>query len=96
MKNNLEKQAQLDVEITNLSATGEEIEKLKNLIVTGLGNNVSTLQIKAVSHDVKGSIYEVNFRVIDPRLYNDSMVQDWLYEAGLVRWCLDSTFVHSW
>ena len=95
MKNNLDKQAQLDVEITNLSATGEEIEKLKNLIVTRLGNNFSTLEIKTVSNDVKGSIYEVSFRVLDPMLYNDSMVQDWLYEAGLVRWCLDSTFVPS-
>lgn len=95
MKNNLDKQVQLDVEITNLSATGEEIEKFKNLIVTRLGSNVSVLKIKAVSNDVKGSIYEVSFRVIDPRLYNDSMVQDWLYEAGLVRWCLDSTYVHS-
>lgn len=94
MNNELDKHDQLDVEISNLRATEEELEKLKNLIVTGLGKNATPLKIMAVSNDVKGSRYQVTFRVLDPKHFNISTVQDWLYEATLVGWAINATFVH--
>ncbi len=93
MKNELDEHAQLDVEITNLRATNEELEKLKHLIVAGLGKNATPLKITAVSNDAKGSRYEVTFRVFNPRHFNLSTVQDWLYAVALVGWSLNATFV---
>jgi len=93
MNNELDEHAQLDVEITNLRATDEELEKLKYIIVTGLGKNATPLKITAVSNDAKGSRYEVTFRVLNPRHFNLSIVQDWLHAATLVGWSLNATFV---
>lgn len=93
MNNELDAHAQLDVEISNLRATDEELEKLKDLIVTGLGNNATSLKVTAVSNDAKGSRYELTFRVLNPRHFKLSTVQDWLYAATLVGWNLNATFV---
>lgn len=93
MNNELDEHAQLDVEISNLRATDEELEKLKCLIVTGLGKNATPLKITAASHDSKGSRYEITFRVLNPRNFNPSTVQDWLHAVALVGWSLNATFV---
>lgn len=93
MNNVLDEHAQLDVEISNLRATDEELGKLKALIVTGLGNNATSLKVTAISNDIKGSRYELTFRVLNPRHFKLSTVQDWLYAAGLVGWNLNATFV---
>ena len=93
MNNELDEHAQLDVAISNLRATDEELKKLKDLISTGLGINATPLRITAVSNDAKDSRYEVTFRVLEPKHFNLSTVQDWLYAATLVDWSLNATFV---
>lgn len=93
MNNELDEHAQLEVEISNLRATDEELERLRHLIVTGLGKNATPLKIAAVSNDAKGSRYEVTFRVLNPRHFNLSTVKDWLHAATLVGWSVNATFV---
>jgi hypothetical protein len=91
--NELDEHAQLDVEISNLRATDEELEKLKHLIVTGLGKNATPPKITAVSNDAQGSRYELTFRVLNPKHFELSIVQNWLYISALVGWSLNATFV---
>jgi len=95
MNNELDENAQFDVVINNLRATDEELDKLKHLITKNLGKKATPLRITAVSDDAKGSLYEVKFRVLSPRHFNISKVQDWLYEAALVGWDLNATFVRQ-
>lgn len=93
MNNELDEHAQLNVEISNLRATDEELEKLKHLIVTGLGKNATPPKITAVSNDAKGICYELTFRVLNPKNFEQSTVQNWLYAVTLVGWTLKATFV---
>lgn len=93
MNNELDENAQLDVEISNVRATDEELEKLKDLIFTGLGNNATSLKVTVVSNDAKGCRYELTFRVLNPRHFKPSTVQDWLYSVALVGWNINTTFV---
>lgn len=93
MNNALDEHAQLDVEISNLRATDEELENLKALIVKCLGNNATSLKVTAISNDTKVIRYELTFRVLNPRHFKLPTVQDWLYAAGLFGWNLNATFV---
>ncbi|GAC1569126.1 MAG: hypothetical protein NVS3B3_23190 [Aquirhabdus sp.] len=93
MNNEFDENAQLEVEISNLRATDKELENLKHLIATNLGKNATLLRITAVSNDAKGSCYEVKFRVLDPRHFNISTVQNWLHEGTLIGSMINATFV---
>ena len=93
MKNELDENAQLDVEISNLYANEAELEKLRSLVAKGLGSNATELSIQSVANTAKGTRYEVKFRVVDPRQFDIDRVKDWLHEALLVGWRLSATFV---
>lgn len=93
MNNEIDENTQLDVEISNLRATDEELKKLKNLISTGLGKNSTPLRITVISNDAKGNRYEITFRVLNPKHFKISTVQDWLYAATLVGWNLNAAVV---
>ena len=95
MNNELDEHAQLDVEISNLRATDEELEELMTLIATEFGNIATPPKITGVSNDANGSRYELTFRVLDRRHYRESTVQDWLYAVPLVGWRLYTTTVRA-
>jgi hypothetical protein len=93
MNNILDGNAQLDVEISNLRATDEELETLKGYIVRGLGKNCTPPIINTDGIDTKGPRYIVTFKVLDPRNFKIDTVKDWLHAAILVGWRLEATFV---
>ena len=95
MNNTLDKNAQLEVEISNLRATSEELEQLKSCITNGMGNNGTPPVSLLDGEDSKCSRYIVTFRVLNPRNFNTSTVQAWLYAAKLVGWSLEATFVKA-
>ncbi len=93
MHNDLDANAQLEVEISNLVASEAEFEKAQSLIQSGLGANMSPITINSLSN-FRGSLrYGMTFRVFDPRGFRKEKVQEWLHEAGLVGWRLNATFV---
>jgi hypothetical protein len=93
MNNELDENAQIDVEISNLYANDAELEKFQSLVAKGLGRNVTELSIKSIANIGKGTRYEVKFRVVNPRNFDIDRVKDWLHEALLVGWHLSATFV---
>lgn len=94
MRNDLDSDAQLEVEISNLVASESEFQMVQSLIQSGLGANISPITITSMSNVKDGIRYEVTFRVFDPRRFRTEQIQEWLYQSGLVDWRLDATFVH--
>lgn len=93
MKNDLDKDAQLGVKVSNIIASEAEFKRAKSLIQSGLGSNLSPIAITSMSN-VKGGIrYEISFRVFDPKRFRTEQVQEWLYEVGVVGWSIHSTLV---
>lgn len=93
MNNALDENAKLDVDISNLLATEEELDKLKELIVKKLGVNTTPPKVTFDRSNVKGDFYEVSFTVLKPKSFNVDIIQEWLYSLTLVGWHIDATFV---
>jgi len=93
MNNILDENAQLEVEISNLRATDEELETFRSYIVRGLGTNATPPIIKTDGIDAEGLHHIVTFKVLDPRNFKIDTVKDWLHATLLVGWRLDATFV---
>jgi hypothetical protein len=93
MRNDLDADAQLEVEITNLVATEAEIQNAQSLIESGLGSNISPILVTPDGTAKGGTRFEMTFRVFNPNRFRNAQIQEWLYEAGLVGWRLDATFV---
>lgn len=81
---------QLNVEISNVVASKEEIEKLKACITQGIGNTNAAPLVRLNGMDQKSIRYTVKFAVRGPAHFNLSSVQDWLYSVGLVGWNIES------
>lgn len=93
MRNDLDADAQLEVEITNLVAMETEILSARSLIESGLGSNISPILITPDGTAKGGTRFEMAFRVFNPKRYRNEQIQEWLYQAGLVGWRLNATFV---
>ena len=93
MQNEIDENAQLEVNISNLYATDIELVAFRTLIETGLGKNISPISINFISNNKKGKKYEIIFRVFEPTMFLQEKIQNWLYEAKLVGWNLKATFV---
>ena len=92
MRNELDSDAQLEVEITNLVATETEIQSARSLIESGLGSNISPIMVTPDGTAKGGTRFEMTFRVFNPKRYRNEQVQEWLYQAGLVGWRLNAIF----
>lgn len=95
MNNKIDEAAQLDVEISNLYATTEEIDKLKKFIAFRYNGNTLPPVVRLVGSDKKGEKYEIFWRIIDPSSFRLEKIQEWLYEANLVGWKLNLTVVKN-
>jgi hypothetical protein len=89
----LDENAKLKVEISNLLATKEELEKLQELIVEKLGVNTTFPEITFDRSDVKGSFYDVSFTVLQPKLFKVDVLTEWLHSLILVGWRVNATFI---
>ncbi|MFT5815816.1 MAG: hypothetical protein ACI9VT_003592 [Psychroserpens sp.] len=93
MNNALDENAKLDVNISHLLATEVELEKLKELILKGLGINTTLPKVSCEDSNIKGDFYEVNFTIIKPKSYHKEMIREWLYSLSLVEWQINATYV---
>jgi hypothetical protein len=76
---------QLNVAISNVIATDDELAKLR----VGLIKAFSKLQDLTINLDYEskqGRHYEVCFNIPGPLYFNDELLMDVLYEIPLVRW----------
>lgn len=94
MDNKLGENAHLDIAISNLHASEDELGKLRSLVAKNLGSNAINFSIQSVAITAKGAQYEVKFTVINPKHFNLDRLRDWLHEALLVGWHLNATFVN--
>lgn len=94
MNDPLDGNEKLDVNISHLYATDEQLEKLENLIVEGLGSNGTPPNITFVGMDEKGARYEVKFKVFNIKNFKLDIVKNWLHSATLVGWNMRGTLVH--
>lgn len=81
---------QLNVEITNVKASDEEIEKLKACIAKGIGSKNAAPVVQLEGMSAKGTRYTVKFSVRGPTYFDLSNVQEWLYSVGLVGWQIEA------
>lgn len=93
MNHPIDENAQLDVEISNLRASDEELAVLKKLLERGLEAKATAPIIRSVGSDAKGKRYEVTFKVLEPRHFSMDAVKDWLHSATLVGWRIEATVV---
>ena len=93
MGNELDADAELEVEIINLVATEAEIQNAQSMIESGLGSNISPILVTPDGIAKGGTRFEMAFRVFNPNWFRSEQVQEWLYQAGLVGWKLNATFV---
>lgn len=95
MRNDLDADAELEVEIANLVATEAVIQNAQSLIESGLGSNISPILVTSDGIAKGGKMFEFSFRVFNPNRFRNEQIQEWLYQAGLVGWRLSATFVPS-
>ena len=93
MNNALDKNAKLDVNISHLLATDEELEKLKELIIKRLGLNETSPKIIFESSNAKGNFYEVTFKILKPKSSDREVIKECLYSLNLVGWDIRGTYV---
>lgn len=94
MNKTIDEHAQMDVVISNLRATDEELEKLINCIVRGLGNKATHPVAKLDGMDTKGSRYVVTFKVLELRnLSPVDIVRKWLDKLELGGFEINGTLV---
>jgi len=93
MNNALDENAKLNVDISNLLATEEELEKLKELIVKKLGVNTTSPTVTFERSNGKGDFYEVNFTIPNPKSFKVDILKEWLHSLTLVGWHVNATFV---
>ncbi|MFE8072597.1 hypothetical protein QQM79_16175 [Marinobacteraceae bacterium S3BR75-40.1] len=94
MNNEIDENAKLDVEISNLRATEDEVEKLKAMITEKFDRKITNPAITLDRVDSKGApVYEVNFKVLDPKNFKIETIQEFLYSLSLVGWRVEGTFV---
>ncbi|OIQ65612.1 hypothetical protein GALL_528270 [mine drainage metagenome] len=95
MQNELDENANLNVEISNLSASPEELERVMNRISKSLGTSATVPKVTSMSNTKNGSRYTVEFVVLKPPRFNIDSVKDWLHSENLVGWRIDATFVRG-
>ena len=90
MQNEIRENGQLNIVITNVTASNEQIDQLKEHIATGIGaaNNPATIKLSRSSP--KGNAYTVTFSVRGPRHFDISSVGDWLHSIGVVGWDIEA------
>lgn len=95
MQNAIDENAKFNVEVSNLSASSEEIERFKNLISANLGANATVPRVTSMSNTKNGTRYTVEFVVLRPQRFNIDSVKNWLHSLNLVGWRLDATPVRG-
>lgn len=93
MRNDLDADAELEVEITNLVATEAEIQNAQYLIESGLGSNISPILVTPDGTEKGSTRFKMAFRAFNPNRFRNEQIQEWLYQAGLVGWRLNATYV---
>lgn len=91
MQHEIYDRGQLNVKISNVRASDEEIERLKTAIASGIGSTNALPVVKFEGADRKGSRYTITFAVRGPRAFSLSTVQEWLYAVPLVGWDIAAT-----
>ncbi|MCG8517502.1 MAG: hypothetical protein MI794_05875 [Pseudomonadales bacterium] len=89
MNRKLDEFAQVQVEITRLKASGEEVERLKELIKERFYNNVESI----VSKYIGNGFYGIYFRFIDAKKFNMTHVEKLLHGACFDNWKVSGVFV---
>lgn len=90
MHHEIYENGQLNIEIHNIRATDDEIEKLKEVITNGIGHQNIPPVVTPEGMDQKGGRYRINFAIRGPRHFELETVQQWLYSVGLVGWNIDA------
>lgn len=93
MNNALDENAKLKVDISNLLATKEKLEKLQELIVEKLGVNTTSPEVTFDRSNKKGDFYDVNFTILKPKSFKVDILTEWLHSLTLVGWHVNTTFV---
>jgi hypothetical protein len=93
MNKPLDENAKLDITVSNIMATNEEIEEFKKTITTRLKDNC-TLPVSVFKRvSSKGNIYEVTFTVLKPKHFNLDLIGHFLHTLKIVGFRIEGTYV---
>ena len=81
---------QLNVEISRLCATKQEIEALQSVLVKQLGPHNQPPIVTLDRMDQKSDWYTVKFALRGLTFLKLDTVREWLHSAGLVGWNIDA------
>lgn len=90
MHHEIYEDGQLNVDISNVRATEEEIEKLKEAIIRGIGPRNMPPVVTLKGEDKRGNFYRVNFAIRGPMRFDLETVGKWLHSAFLVGWRIEA------
>lgn len=93
MKNIIDDNANINVVISSLRATENEIKKLENLLIKKIGAISTTPKLSVERMDQKGTVYQITFKVTEPKHFKLEIVQEILETLTLVGWNINGTFV---
>ncbi len=93
MSNSINEDLNMNVTISNLQATEDEIKKLEELLIKEFRTISTHPKINLEGTNTKGNLYKATFTVTDTRYFDLKSVQELLYSLVLVGWSLDGTFV---
>ena len=93
MSNRLGENFHLDVEISNLDGTADEMKKLRTLLISGLEGIATGLSFGSSASADKGALHIVKFRVLDGKNFELDSVKGWLHQALFVGWQINATSV---
>jgi hypothetical protein len=93
MKNIIDDNANIDVVISSLRATEDEIKKLEYLLIKKIGAISTPPKASMERMDRKGTVYQVTFKVTEPKHFTLEVVQEILESLTLVGWNINGTFV---
>jgi hypothetical protein len=89
MNKALDENAQMEVEVNDIRATAKEVDNFKSIITQSLGNNGTTPTVTTTGVE----LYDVNFKVINPKIFKLESVVDWLKSSGIVGHNIRGTLV---
>lgn len=89
----LDEYADIQVTVSRLQASQEQIEEIKQWVRDRLRSTLFELD-HSVSLKLKhGAVYEITFRCDEPNRFKDEQLAKKLYEMQIVGWEINSEFV---